>query len=198
MSEWPSDCVSKWVSHPTCRARSLASQVVEQKNWPSNLFWRAGKGPNSQNPPTPPLHRTPKLCRLCYIAIYYARPIGKDYCRQIALFIDQLFPEAETNHAADTTPCLLPHSQDQRVMRKWYLAELRKALSADSFRNIIMYLRQILPIMWHNDCNVLILYFSDNQNMRLHVWALPWEQDPKIQGSSGIATRVDPKVTGFC
>ena len=42
-----------------------------------------------------------------------------------------------------------------------------------------MYLRHILPIMWHNDCNVLILYFSDNQNMRLPVWALPWGPRPQ-------------------
>ena len=106
-------------------------------------FFFEGRG-KGRNPP--PLHPE-RYVNYAIIAIYYARPIGKDYCRQIALFIDQLFPEAETNHAADTTPCLLPHSQDQRVMRKWYLAELRKALSADSFRNIIMYLRQILPIM---------------------------------------------------
>ena len=38
-------------------------------------------------------------------------------------------------------------------MRKWHIAELRKAISAGSFRNIIMYLRHILPTMWHNDCN---------------------------------------------
>ena len=64
-------------------------------------------------------------------------------------------------------------------MRKRDLVELHKALSADFLRNIIMYLRHILPIMWHNDCNVLILYFSDNQNMRLPVWALPWGPRPQ-------------------
>ena len=48
------------------------------------------------------------------------------------------------------------------------LAELRKVLSADSFRIIIMSLRHSLPIMWHKDCDYLILYqFSDNQNMRV-------------------------------
>ena len=62
-------------------------------------------------------------------------------------------PRSRDKYAADTTPCLLPHSWDQHVMRTRNVADLRKALSADSFRNIIMYLLHILPIMWHNDCN---------------------------------------------
>ena len=182
------------MSHPTCRARSLAWRVVEQKKWPSNFFWRAGKGPKS--PPPAPW----KICELCY----YCHLLRKTYRERLLPSNCSVYwsavPRSRDKSCSwhNSLPCLLPHSQDQRVMKKWYVAELRKALLADSFRNIILYLRHILPFMWHNDCNVLILYLSDNQNMSLHVWALHWEQDPKIQGSSGIATRVDPKVTGFC
>ena len=61
-----------------------------------------GKGRN------PPPHHE-RYVNYAIIAIYCARPIGKDYCRQLLCLLISCSQE-QTNHAADTNPCLLPHS----------------------------------------------------------------------------------------
>ena len=69
--EWRrSDCVSKVVSHPTCRARSLGWRVVEQKKWPSYFFLKGGERAEIPPPPAPW-----KICELCY----YCHLLRKTY-----------------------------------------------------------------------------------------------------------------------
>ena len=69
----------------------LVLEVGHLKMALRSFFEGRGKG---RNHPPPPLHPE-RYVNYAIIAIYYARPIGKDYCRQIALFIDQLFPGAD-------------------------------------------------------------------------------------------------------
>ena len=74
------------------------------QKWPSDLFL---KGRGRAEIPPPPHHE--RYVNYAIIAIYCARPIGKDYCRQLLCLLISCSQE-QTNHAADTNPCLLPHS----------------------------------------------------------------------------------------
>ena len=117
--EWGrSDCVSKVVSHPTCRAWSLAWRVVEQKKWPSDFFLKGGESAAIAPPPPAPW----KICELCYYCHLLRKTYRERLLPSVALFIDQLFPGANKScgwHKSLSASSFLGSTCDEKEGLSW-------------------------------------------------------------------------------